>query len=484
MITPRHLVLTLITGESPEAQRRLTWGVPDRLYVGATSDWSVRAANVLDEHLELCFDGFRLRARAASGGADVRLRGERLEAAWRELPLPFELAFGGGRIAGCAVAADAGAPRPRARLAARSAPPGPRPAPEETQLFDLSVLRAVALAPHAIVSLGAAAGSAATEPCRVRSGAAAGTTPSPPLHGQPGRAKSPLPFEVVSGWALAMPIGGRGGREGRDARTRPLGTPRGCTLPREAAPTLVSSGAALSGSRSLAQTISDDGALRAYAQRLCAEQHSHGSSAPAAAGQRVRKTRGAVARRGVARIPALLPRLERERARLSAWLRRLTPRTRLLALPASCCVLALAWLLGGASSLAGASAAPDPPPAPGASTAAVSLATPTLDPAAVQPGMPNEPRATGDGQTDDVRKAESVFAQPSAAHDPPAERGDPIASAPPRQRPSLEQDAYRAAFGGNPSRAITLYEELARERGDEAFRRAARLLRANRVHKP
>jgi hypothetical protein len=370
------------------------------------------------------------------------------------------------------------------RAAASAFPTQPGSAQAATQLFDLSALRAPALAPHAIVALEAQPHSAAS-PRRSACATAVGPAPAPAQTpaSRSRRAKSPLPFEIVSSSTLAWSIAGR--------ETRALGTPPAPAQRGSASPQRVASGAVAAGALSLAQTISDNGALRAYAQRLAAEQRKPGRLAPAAAlGQRAQALTSAASQR----LVALKPHLAWQRARLSARLQRLTPRERLLALPGLCCVPVLAWLLCSTTLSAGSNGASPPAPALHAAAASGPGAPQGMEPG--EAPLEAQPREPGTRHSRGAVADDAGLAAPApAAADTPAEQrpadGRAFAFAkthgsgdPARQRPSLEQDAYRAAFGGNTSRGVALYEELARERGDETFRHAARLLQADRVHKP
>jgi hypothetical protein len=75
-------------------------------------------------------------------------------------------------------------------------------------------------------------------------------------------------------------------------------------------------------------------------------------------------------------------------------------------------------------------------------------------------------------------------AEDSAAGHAASDAEGDDAEAQAEERVALESDAFRAAFGGNTSDGVRLYEELARTRGGETFRQAARLLEGDRVHKP
>jgi hypothetical protein len=92
-------------------------------------------------------------------------------------------------------------------------------------------------------------------------------------------------------------------------------------------------------------------------------------------------------------------------------------------------------------------------------------------------------RATGPEALDSARSVADASVRPHAS----AARKELAAALPTgvdAPYSSLERAAFRAAFGGNMSHAVALYQELAQRSGKPVFAEAARLLQSGRLQKP
>lgn len=426
---PHHLLLTVVAGECPAPELELAWGVASpRFSVGSGGDWVVRGEGVLDVHLYLSFDGRRLRVATADRAATATAQGAELGAEWRELAPPFELSFGSARLAGHVGLASSslpdfstGRPRHEPRLGL--------PASDlQTRLIDLSALREPPVEQHATVNVGGAL-----------------ETQAPPL--PPARPQSEdigadppelaRPFQVVSGatrvWSFGTPQ-----PEPPSPSLHPADPGR---APQPTAPS----------PPMLNRTVCDKGALRDYARQLATGapqgvSDGAGSERASQAGS----LRRAAAARTRHRASAFVRSLPRRWAGLRRALAAPPIRRRLIALSALAGLALLPWLLATPSTARGSRTATTPEP----------------------------PRKTSEPLTEPIAEAVTPsVAEPDAGAPPPAR-------ARAQRSKGLEHAAFRAAFNGNVSEAVTLYEQLASDRTEPVFGHAARLLRQNRVYKP
>jgi hypothetical protein len=205
----------------------------------------------------------------------------------------------------------------------------------------------------------------------------------------------------------------------------------------------------------LTRTVCDKGALRDYARQLAAQTQKHvsggGESERAPEAGSLQLASAAQSRR---RASACMRAFARSWTGLRRSLAALPIRRRLIALPVLASLGLLPWLWAADS----ASSAEE---LPGASREPVS-------------------NALAEVVTGTVAEADS-----GVRSAPPAPVSSaPVSSAPAQPSPRLEHDAFRAAFSGNVSAAVALYEQLAGEHEQPVFQEAARLLRQNRVYKP
>jgi hypothetical protein len=435
MREPHHILLTLLSGASHVSERKLMWGVAvPRLSLGTAADWVIRGAGIQPLHLILSFDGRRLRGAAGSSGAQSRVHGAELDARGLALELPFELSFGSARLAAHVV----GSPGRRALAAPPARVPGPQgPHPWldrarldglKTQVFDASALLETARASHALLRL-------EQEP------------PTFPAN--------PLPFQIVSRSTLIWPLAEPRPEllhpvpPSRKARTT---STRGAGLPTRAA----AARPALRESRALTETVSDGGALRAYARQLAQVDFKRA---------RVGEPLGALPRRAaaVARQLRVAHRaLSQACARARAVVASLPRQQRLLIWPVLGSLGLLVCVAGMASPAAPLSVTPEGAPPPAVSAQVRAGATPGEVDSRPSVDAPGRPPAAA---------VHSALAAPVQGGLAPGST-------------SLQQAAFRAAFGGSISQGVALYQELAQRGGGPVFAEAARLLQSGHVQKP
>jgi hypothetical protein len=500
-LQPGQLVLTIVAGESRSRERRLAWGVAaPPLSLGATAEWQVRGAGIADVHVQLSFDGRRLRAAVAAPAALARVHDAELGADWRELELPFELAFGSARISGhvigaASVGGSAGARRgvqPASEATCDAALEGRR----ETGFLDLQTINQAALIPRATLSVGVLPLPLATLP-------SLSSLPSSEQAEAERRGYSrTLPasaFQIASGSTLSWSLGSL-----HVPPPRPV--PDSPSAPRARATRTVSASL-----RTSLDTLCDGGALRQYAQtlepRVAREPRS---PAPISKGR-------AHARAARALVVALERVWRRGGNRLAS-----VPKGRWAAVPAAAAaaVLLTGWALSSPAALENRSAdAPMDPPAARGQAGSSGGAAPTPTDESEQSSAARVPPATDEPSPGRIPRVPAPPAAPSFATSAPATASfgatppatpppatPPPATPPPARAPlgatppgtprpgsvgsapapggALELEAFRAAFGGDTARAETLYRELARLRNAPLFQHAARALRDNRVHKP
>ncbi len=435
-LQPQYVLLTVTAGESQAPQQRLEWGTPSPiLSVGAKADWVISGDGVADVHLLLSFDGRRVRVAAASETARIEVEGMSegnavLGNEWRALDLPFELRLGSARLAGQAVG-GAGA---RASSVLPDFAASERGAPSvqvvtrsilRTQVLDLAALRAPAVERQA-----------------------------PALEGQATLSvgRDTAPFQVASGstmtWSLGTLLSGPPPRASSRIRAEEPAKP----------------------SAALDRTLCDGGALRDYARKLVADTEE--PAVPVAANPEARSPKLERAKRALA-----LPR------RLLA----LPVHRRLLAMPLLASLALLPWLLGNPSA---AQVSDSSEPASRAEAAPPAEATPRAEVAPPAEAIPASEAPPPPEAAPPAEAAPRPEAAPPLKGAPPAEADSVATKAAPAQAAAhprsnrLQQDAFRAAFGGSVTEAAALYDELARLRGEPVFEHAARLVRQNRVHKP
>jgi hypothetical protein len=461
-LQPDHLMLTVVAGESRSRERRLAWGVAaPPLSIGAAAEWEVRGAGIEDVHVHLSFDGRRLRAAVASPAAMARVHDAELDTVWRELRVPFELAFGSARIAGHVVGAAPACASVGARKGAQPSTDATRDGAlegrKETGFLDLQTINlAAALIPRATLSVGVLPTPLATLPSSERAEAERRCY---------SRSLPASAFQIASGSTLSWSLGSLRVPPPRP-RANPPGAPR-ARAPREPSGPL----------RASLDTLCDGGALRQYAQTLEARVATRANPVSPTADVR------ACPRAAQSFVGAL----ERVWRRASNNLASVPNGRRWAAVPAATALLLTGWAaLPAPGSAEGGSAAMTMSP-PGALEAGGRARS--LDDAA-----PMHTDGSGESR---VAPLAPATGDPTKPREPAPPLGAPALGAPALRAPrpsaaaaeptaagTLELDAFRAAFGGDIAQADALYRQLARQRNAPLFEHAARALRDSRVHKP
>jgi hypothetical protein len=226
-------------------------------------------------------------------------------------------------------------------------------------------------------------------------------------------------------------------------------------------------------STALTQTVSDGGALRAYARQLAAL----GPSVAEPLGLLALAARQLVAARqllAVRQLPAVRPLLSQAWAGVHEVWSALPHPQRLLIWPVLASLGVWACVAGMASPAAPVPSSPPSvqPMGPSVSSGVSATVRDTRGVAPNAVGAPGSPRLPATGaELARPTRAERVAPEPEPA------RGEAKPS-------SLEQAAFRAAFGGSISDGVALYAELARRGNGARFEQAARLLQSGRVRKP
>jgi hypothetical protein len=387
----------------------------------------------------------------------ARVHEAELGAEWRELELPFELAFGAARIAGHVVGAAALCGRAGARRGAEPSSDATRDAVlegrRETGFLDLQTINQAALIPRATLSVGVLPPPIAALPSSERAEAERRCY---------SRALPASTFQIASGSTVAWSLGSLHVPPPR--RTDGPGASR------------ARAGREVSGPlRASLDTLCDGGALRQYAQTLDARVATRANPRS--------PTSDVNARAAAAR--SLVLALERVSRRAHSRLARVPSGRRWAAVAAAAALSLTGWA---------ALPAPGSPEGDGAATATSS------PPALVARGNASSLDGAASTHTDESGQGGGAPRAPATPE--PSPRTKPRPPAPPPGAPApgtprpgtaaggstegstLELDAFRAAFGGDMARAEALYRELARLRNAPVFGHAARALRDSRVHKP